>query len=170
MGERSESGRVLLLVGMFVLLATSLRAQETLAKPGSDSSSNRETTPLSKPKPKPSLLDATRVSTEEAAKSAAQEKADKAPGEKTNESSSSESVTEFHPARPDSAQKSGAAATTSDDSKASVLKRVHGKVESSAAIGASGDRGGGASVGATSNSGKTAVYVERDRSRSDTPH
>ena len=170
MSERLESRGMLLLLALSVFLATSGKAQETAAKATSDSSSSRETATSSKTKQKPSLLDATRVSTEKAAKSAAQKNAGKAAEAKAVESSADESVTEFHPTRPDSAQTGGAIVTTSDESKKSVLKRVHGTVHGSAAAGTSGDRGGGASVGAASKSGKTAIYVETDHSRHDTPH
>ena len=169
MSERLESRGVLLLLALALFLPTSGRAQETPAKASSDASSSRETATSSKTKQKPSLLDATRVSTEEAADSAAQKKAAKAADAKTIESSSNESVTEFHPARPDSAQTGGAVVTTSDESKKSGLKRVHGTLHGSAAAGTSGDREGGASVGAASKSGKTAIYVETDHSRRDTP-
>jgi hypothetical protein len=165
MSRRLESGMVLFMLALTVFLATSVRAQEALAKSSSDSTPRRETSTSSKTKQKPSLLDATRVSTEEAAKRAAPKSADKAA-----EASADESVTEFHPTRVDSAQTGGAIVTTSDESKKSVLKRVHGTVHGSAAAGTSGDRGGGASVGAASKSGKTAIYVETDHSRRDTPH
>ena len=170
MGERLESGMVLFGLALTLFLATSGRAQETAAKSTSDSSPSRETSASPKTTGKPSLLDLTRVSTEEAAKSAAPKSADKAAGAKAAEASADDSVTEFHPARPDSAPTGGAVATTSDESKKSVLKRVHGTVHGSAAAGTSGDRGGGASVGAASKSGKTAIYVETDHSRRDTPH
>jgi hypothetical protein len=161
---------VLFGVALPVFLATSGRAQETAARATPDSSSSRETAGSSKTKQKPSLLDATRVSTEEATKRAAQESAAKAGGATTVESPSDENVTEFHPTRQDSAQTSGEHVTTSGDSKKSVLKRVHGTVQGSATAGASGDRGGGAALGAASKSGKTAVYVETDHARRDSPH
>ena len=170
MSERLESRGVLFLLALSVFLATSGRAQETAAKATSGSSSSRETSTSPKTTRKPSLLDLTRVSTEEAAQHAAQNNAAKAADATTVESSSDESVTEFHPTLPDSAQTGGAIVTTSDESKKSVLKRVHGTVHGSAAAGTSGDRGGGVSVGAASKSGKTAIYVETDHSRRDTPH
>ena len=170
MSKRIKSGMVLFGLALTLFLATSGRAQETAAKATSDSSSSRETATSPKTKQQPSLLDATRVSTEESAQRAAQKNAGKAAEAKAVESSADESVTEFHPTRPDSAQTGGAIVTTSDESKKSVLKRVHGTVHGSAAAGTSGDRGGGASVGAASKGGKTAIYVETDHSRRDTPH
>ena len=170
MRKRIIRGMVLFGLTLALFLATGGRAQETTAKATSGSTSSRETAPSSQTKQKPSLLDATRVSTEEATKQAAQEKAAKAADAATVESSSDEGVTEFHPAHPDPTQTGGANVTASDDSKESVLKRVHGTVQGSAAAGASGDRGGGAALGVTSKSGKTAVYVETDHSRRDTPH
>jgi hypothetical protein len=168
MSKRLESGRVLLLLALAVFMPTSGQAQET--KSTSDSSLSREASTAPRTLSKPSLLDATRISTEEAAQRAAQENADQAADAKTVRSSADESVTEFQPTRADSAQTGGAVVTTSDESKKSVLKRVHGTVHGSAAAGNSGDRDAGASVGAASKSGKTAVYVETDHTRSDTPH
>jgi len=170
MSKKIESGIVLSVLALTLFLATSGSAQETAAKATSVSSSGRETATPSRTTQKPSLLEATRVSTAAAAKRAAQERAAKADAATTVESSSDESVTEFHPTRPDSAQTGGAIVTTSDESKKSVLKRVHGTVHGSAAAGTSGDRGGGVSMGAASKSGKTAIYVETDHSRHDTPH
>ena len=170
MSEKLESQGVLLLLALTLFLATSGKAQETAAKSTSDSRPSRETSTSSKTTQKPSLLDATRVSTEEAAQHAAQKNADKAAEARAVESSADESVTEFHPTRADSAQTGGAVVTTLDESNNSVLKRVHGTVHGSAAAGTSGDRGGGVSVGAASKSGKTAIYVETDHSRRDTPH
>ena len=170
MSERLGSRGVLLLLALSVFLATSGKAQERAAKSSADSTPRRETSASPKITRKPSLLDATRVSTEEAAKSAAQKNAEKAADAKAVKSSSDDGVTEFHPARPDSAQTSGAVAMTSDESKKSVLNRVHGTVHATTDAGTSGDHGGGASVGAASKSGKTQVYVETDHSRRDIPH
>ena len=170
MNARLESGMVLFGLALTLFLAASGSAQETAAKATPDSGSSPETATSSKPKHQPSLLEVTRVSTEEAARSATQKKAGKAADVKAVESSADESVTEFHPTRADSAQTGGAVVTTSDESKKSVLKRVHGTVQGSATAGTSGSRGGGASVGAASKSGKTAIYVEADHARRDTPH
>jgi hypothetical protein len=170
MSERREFRKVLYLVALTVFLATSGKAQQRAGKSTPDPASSREISPSSKAAQKPSLLDAARVSTEEAAKSTARKRADKPDGTKAAETSLDDTVTEFHAAPPDSVKTGGTVATTSDKSKKSVLKGVHGTVHGSTAAGPSGGRGGGASLGATSPSGRTQVYVEADHSRLDTPH
>ena len=166
----SKSGVMLLALALIIVLATGAKTQETANKPASDSPRGQGTSSSPKPKQKPSLLDATRVSTEEAVKRAAQKDAEKTTNTAAPESSSESSVTEFHPARPDSAQAGSAADTTSDESTKSTRKRIHGTVYGSATPGGSGDRRGGAAVGTSSKSGKTHVYVQTDHSRTDTPH
>ena len=170
MGNISKLGRGLLTLLLVIVLAAAAKAQEPSGKPASGSSSSQGTSTLPKDRQKFSLLDATRVSTEEAARSAAPKAAEKSPTAAAAESSSDSTVTEFHPARPDSAPTGDSAVTTSGESRKSTLKRVHGTVYGSAAPGNPGGRRGGAAVGAASKSGKTHVYVETDRSRTDTPH
>jgi hypothetical protein len=121
---------------------------------------------------KPALADVTRVSTEEAARSAAKEKS-KQGDEKVEveeEKSSHSGVTEFRPARPD--EKSSAEAQNASGSgknpKGRTLKNVHGTVHG--ATDSSGrDNRTGAAVGASSSSGKTSIYVETDRGRENSP-
>ena len=170
MGCTSKSGVMLLALLLIIVLATGAKSQETRNQPASGSPPGQGTSSSPKPKQKPSLLDATRVSTEEAAKSAAQQRSKKAPSGETAQSSSDSSVTEFHPARPDSAPSGGTAVTTTNESNKSGAKRVHGTVYGSTTPGGSGDRRGGAAVGAASKSDKTHVYVQTEHSRTDTPH
>ncbi len=115
------------------------------------------------------LLDAaTRVSTSEAVKSVAQESKEKP---KTSESSSASDVLEFQPAAP-SGTGARTVVTPSKDSKKSVAKNVHGTVYGSADPQATGNRRTGGTVGTSSKSGKSSIYVETDqgRSRSSSPH
>lgn len=113
-------------------------------------------------KEKASLADATRVSTDEAARQAIKQKdQDK---KDSSVASTDSNVVEFKPAPPAAKSDDSLVVTKSGDSK--KLKKVHG--EAYGATGAGGHREGGA-AGATSKSGKTAVYVEADRSRTSPP-
>lgn len=96
------------------------------------------------------------------------------PGEKKNQSKAQavdqnkadEAVMEFHAAGYGSAGSLSAPAALHDKATKSALKRVHGDLYG----GKSGaGRADGGSVGATSRSGKTSVYVGSDQARSTTP-
>lgn len=77
-----------------------------------------------------------------------------------------EAVMEFHAAGNGSAGSLSAPAALHDKATKSALKRVHGDLYG----GKSGaGRADGGSVGATSRSGKTSVYVGSDQARSTTP-
>ncbi len=122
---------------------------------------------------KAKLIDATRVSTEEAARRAAEKKAEESA---KNDSKKKEdvkrdttsAVSELQPVT--KAQDSATAAQPApQDSGKLPLKDIHGSVQGA---GGGGMRRGGAEIGASSKGGKTHVYVETERSRSDaaTPH
>jgi hypothetical protein len=114
---------------------------------------------------KPVLLEATRVSTDEAARSVAQKQTAKDNEEEGTKEDKDAAVLEFKPA-PASAKSSGdVVVVPSKNSKKSVLDNVHGTVHGSVDARNSGTHRTGASVGASSKSGKTAVYVETERSR-----
>lgn len=116
-----------------------------------------------KPTPKPALAEATRASTDAAVKSAAQKKAGtSAPEDDTSEPNDS-AVTELHPA----AQTPEASSTDSPKTieKKSPSRNIHGSVYGASGAGGGNASRSGGSVGATSKSGKTSVYVETDRSR-----
>jgi len=120
-------------------------------------------------KEKPALAEATRASTAEAVRKAAEGVTQPHGSDSASQASGAPDELEFHATGP-AAQDSGGAATTKE-SKNSALKTVHGD-----AYGALGSRGAGkqtgGAVGATSKSGKASIYVETDRSHDTTtaPH
>lgn len=77
--------------------------------------------------------------------------------------SSSDAVMEFQPAPPASGAATGSGVVEDGAPSKSPLKRVHGNL-----YGATGVAGhaAGVSVGATSKSGKTSVYIQSDEARS----
>lgn len=123
----------------------------------------------SKSEPKPALTDVTRVSTVDATRSAAAQQAKKQVGKDAATGQAEDSaVLEFHPA--EASQSGPAAATTAGKgSKKSVLKNVHGNVYGALDPKNPGNRGTAASVGTSSKSGKTSVYVETDQTRTTPP-
>jgi membrane protein involved in colicin uptake len=121
---------------------------------------------------KAELIDATRVSTEEAARRAAEKKAEESAGNDSNKKENAKedaaAVSEFKPAA--KTKDSGTAVQPApQDSGKLPLKDIHGSVQGA---GGGGMRRGGAEIGASSKGGKTHVYVETERSRSDAapPH
>ncbi len=159
---------ILVLAGA-LLVSIAAIAQDTGKK------SSPETTPtathpgdVSKtPQKKISLTDVTPVSTEETARRAAHEAATaETKGKDATTDGSVESVTEFRPAPPDTDS------AKHSDSKASTKhskKNIHGEAYGSLAPANSGTRQSGATVGTTSKSGKTSVYVDANQARSTTP-
>ncbi len=122
-----------------------------------------------KPSPQPVLAEATRASTDDAVKSTAPKKVEAGAPEEAPTEPGDSAVTEFRPAtqRPET---SGAASAGSPKaSKKPSSRNTHGSVYgASGSAGNSTSRSGG-SVGASSKSGKTSVYVETNRSRESQP-
>jgi hypothetical protein len=77
--------------------------------------------------------------------------------------SSSDAVLEFQPAASGSGTASNPRVVSDDAGSKSPLKRVHGDLYG--ATGGTGHAAGG-SVGATSKSGKTSIYIQSDEARS----
>lgn len=120
------------------------------------------------------LLDATRVSTEEAARHAAQKKAEASPknDSKKKEDTKKDAVpgiTELQPAAKPQDDSTPSVETEAQKTGKLPIKDIHGSVQGG---GGSGVREGGAEVGASSKGGKTHVYVESERSstQNPTPH
>jgi hypothetical protein len=119
---------------------------------------------------KPALAEATRVSTDEAARSVAKEKSKqddvKAPDEKISDSG----VTEFRPLPPDgkSATEDSTKSGGGGKSNGRALKNVHGTAHGATSSSGTGSRTGG-SVGASSPGGKTSIYVETEHGRENSP-
>lgn len=118
---------------------------------------------------KPALAEITRVSTAEAARSAAKEQAKQCAGEGSPEESAEPAVTELQPVAQDADASSGAVVAPTHESKKSVLKNIHGTVYGSRGARHKGDQRAGAAVGASSKGGKTSIYVETERSRETVP-
>jgi hypothetical protein len=165
--------RAFLTAALALLVATAASAQTPAAQSASqDSTAGSSKT--SKEPGKVKLLELTRVSTEEAARRAAQEKTkktarqDSATKEDSKKSAPS-GVSEFRPVTKPTGDSADAIEIPSQKSGKSPVKDVHGTVQG---VSGSGTRAAGAEVGASSKGGKVHVYVETERSRSDTqpPH
>lgn len=147
--------------------------RERASSPARLESVTKERAARGKSESKPSLLDAARVSTEDARRGAAaglanQDKAKAAVAKPSTLATEDSPVLEFHPAQATAAP-SAPAIAVSKNSKKSPLKDLHGTAYGSTAAGTSNHHVGG-SAGATSKSGKTSVYVETDQSRATSPH
>jgi hypothetical protein len=127
--------------------------------------------------PRITLLDATRVSTSEALKAAAQVKqtartAKKGPALKgviAVKPGVDSGVVELQPLAHASPSGGKALVAPAKDSKDSFLKNVHGDLYGASAAGPIGANAESGAVGATSKGGKTSIYVETDHSRGPFP-
>ena len=161
------SGALALLVGMLIsgaALAEAQSAPTDALKPASQEAPKKDEGK------KPALAEATRVSTDKAARSVAKEKSKqddtKAPEEKISDSG----VTEFRPLPPDG--KGAAEDTTASGgekkSKGRALKNVHGTAHGATSSSGTSSRTG-ASVVASSPGDKTSIYVETEHHRENSP-
>jgi len=166
----------LLRVGLgmaIVVLLTSMDAvaQDAVKKDSTNSSqaASQPETDSKNPKNKISLADVTRVSTEEAARSAAHEAATaKTKKQEAGKDSDADvdSISEFRPASHDSDSKSkNDPKVSKKSSKAKIHGEAYGGVDSSN----SGNHDTGGAVGATSKSGRASVYVQGEQTQSTTP-
>ena len=114
------------------------------------------------------LLDAPRVSTDAAVRSAAKDVIKQTTGDKTPNQPEDAEVVEFRPAESESASSSTSAAPPKTPKKG-ALKDLHGTVYGAAGAKNPGTNAEGAAVGASSKSGKSAIYVETDRARTSPP-
>jgi len=151
----------LLSVSICLLMSLVSTAQEA-AKKTPDAPPPKSTTSTGR---KPVLVEAPRVSTDEAARSVAQKQTTKGNEEEGAKEDNEAAVLEFKPAPASAESSGGAVVVPSKNSKKSVLGNVHGQVHGSVDGNNPGTRRAGASVGASSKSGKTAVYVETERGR-----
>ncbi len=104
----------------------------------------------------PHFADLTRVSTSDAARQAAADKANKKDGKSKSATKDSGSVLEFQPVPAGAAQPSSPAVVDNQKSKG-VLKSIHGSVYG---VGSPNGKEMGGDVGATSKGGKVGVYIE----------
>lgn len=163
-----------LLVTALVLLAATVAGLQSSAGQDAAKDSAAGSSKVSQSQEKSKLIEATRVSTEEAARRAAKEKSKKAAKEDSSKKQESKkdsasNVSELRPVEKDDDDSASSAQVSTKDSGKSPIKDVHGSIQ--------GTRGGqtrqaGGDIGASSKSGKTHVYVEGARSKSDTqpPH
>jgi hypothetical protein len=154
------------------LLVASTAAPQNPPAQGSSGDSDTNTSKISPSAEKVKLIEATRVSTEEAGRRAAQDKAkgtSKTIAKKKSENDSAPGVSELRPVSKPAGDSAVTTRVPADESGKSVLKNIHGSVQGASGA---GTRRAAAEVGASSKTGKTHVYVETERSRSDpaTPH
>jgi hypothetical protein len=159
----------------FFALALALLATSAAA-PQSSSGQNTSRTPEAKAGETPAksekakLIDVTRVSTEEAARRAAEKKAEESAGNNSEKKEDAKKDTAAGVSELQPVTKARGSATAvhpaPQDSGNSPLKDIHGSVQGATG---GGTHQGAAELGASSKSGKTHVYVETERSRSDVP-
>lgn len=164
MKRNNPAGTIVLLASLLVAGPSLGRAQSTSAD--SPKPAGQETSKKSEGK-KPALAEATRVSTEEAARSVAKEQSKQSSAKAEDEETSASGVTEFHPVKGD--RKSAPEDRSGEEnSQGGTLKNIHGTVEGAADSSGSGNRVG-AAVGGSSRGGKTSIYVKTERDRGNPP-
>jgi hypothetical protein len=163
---RQERFRILVLLSVSCLAAFPASAQQdTPAGPDSGQPAQpKASTTCSKQKP--AIAEATRVSTAEVARKAAEVKVQGHGSDAASQASGASDVLEFRAGSP-GAEDPVVAANTKE-SKKSALKSVHGDAYGALDSHAAGKQTGGA-VGTTSKGGKASIYVETDRSHDTTP-
>lgn len=163
------AGSLLLFAALCLLMPGASVGQDT---PKKNSETPSSKSPALSGDKKPALAEATRVSTEDAARSVAQKQARKSAEEDGAEKTASPDVLEFRPV-PESTGSSGKSVVVpAEGPKKPPLGKVHGKIYGSADGKGTGTHRAGAGVGANSKSGKTTVHVETERGRTsqDQPH
>jgi hypothetical protein len=165
--------QAVLLSTALALAVTPAPAQQTPA--GKDSSELTPARPADNSADKLKLLDATRVSTEDAARRAAEKKAKESGAkespkkDETQKKQVAPAVSELKPVTNAGGDKQAAVQVPAEGSGKLPLKNIHGSIQGS---GGGGLLGTGGDVGASTPSGKTHIDVETERSRSDAaiPH
>ena len=147
-----------------LLLSAGLMAQE-----GEEKKPDSPRAEARKASSKPALAEATRASTDLAVKSAAQKKAETSGTDNSSSEPANSAVTELHPAAPTSENSDAASVESPKTIKKSSSRNIHGSVYGASGSGGESTRKSGGSVGASSKSGKTSVYVETNRSRESQP-
>ncbi len=156
-------GTILILVAALSLLSTPAAMPQNQV--GKTSASNSQ--PKQQAASKAALAEASRVSTTEIARSAA-EKAAKTGTEGGESRETVESaVIEFHAVAKADSEAVGDVTRSPKDSKKSPSKNIHGTAYGS--LDNSGNHSSAASVGASSKGGKAHIFVETERSRSSSP-
>jgi hypothetical protein len=167
---------VLLVPLLFLLLPHAATAQEK--KSDSPQPSDSNSAKAAKPASTLPLQSVTLVSTEEAARKAAEEVRARAQSGKTDPKTSKQAeagkaaegaVLEFHSAdrMPGAAVAKGG--FQEKDNKKPVLKNIHGSAYGAAVSATGSANSEGGAVGADSRSGKVNIYVEGERTHASTP-
>lgn len=151
-----------LLAAVLSLGAGSALAQQAASEGRKVDKQSQPKASAAKDKEKPSLAEATRVSTADAVRETAADAARPKNGEA--QGSGAPDVLEFRPA--DAATRDDGEATVVPKGK-STLKNIHGNAYGLDS--ASGKQAGGA-VGVTSKKGKSSVYVETNHQTASEPH
>jgi hypothetical protein len=156
-------------VALCLLAAAPARPQAAGEKPNEQSGATEARPAATSNKKRPKLAEITRVSTDEAARGVARQKAakDEEASNAGPDGPAAPAVTELKPVTGGSETSRGT--VTVKDSKGSTASKVHGRVYGSLDPKNSGDRQQGAAVGAGSKSGKTSIYIETEGSRGTTP-
>jgi hypothetical protein len=134
----------------FVTLAVAQQKQPVDPSPGAKSTPQTDK--------KPTLLNATRVSTDAASRAAAQDATRKAVQSKTGDNVDG-GVVEFRAADPAFASSSTSVVTEKSTQKG-PLKNIHGNLYGATDAKNRGTNAEGGAIGASSKSGKSAIYVE----------
>lgn len=168
---------MLVVLAVFLVLPTAAVAQQE--KPSGSHPSDSQNSKTVKAPDKLPLQSVTLVSTDEAARKAAEEARAKAQDPKANsktakhegdKGAANAAVLEFHPTDGTPGPDSSKGTFQEKDRKKSVLKNVHGSAYGAAASGTGGANGESGSVGADSRSGKFNVYVEGEHAHDNTPN
>ncbi|HEX5412666.1 MAG TPA: hypothetical protein VFZ27_12525 [Terriglobia bacterium] len=176
MMSRARWQNVLIVLALLVLVSPAAAAQEQ------DTASPRATdskkTKAAKPVVQLPLRSVTLVSTDEAARNAAEEVRARAQSSKTSPDKTKQAdvgkaadgaVLEFHPADGLPGRSAVKRGIQQEGRSKSVLKNIHGNAYGTAASAAGRARGEGGEVGADSRDGKINIYVEGERNHASTP-
>lgn len=174
--SRTPWQTVLLAPVMFVFLSPAATSQEP--KTASSRATDSQNVKAAKPAARQPLQSVTLVSTEEAARKAAEEMRAKAQTSKTPSKASKEAeagntadgaVLEFHPTDSLPGKVAVKGGIQQKGASKSVLKNIHGSAYGAAASAAGRANGEAGDVGAQSRGGKINIYVEGERTHASTP-
>lgn len=167
---------VLLVLVMLVFLSHAATAQEP--KTAGPRATDPRRSKAVKPAPHLPLRSVTLVSTEEAARNAAEEarakaESSKTPPEKADQGEAGKAadgaVLEFHSTDSLPGKHAVKNGVQQKGQNKSVLQKIHGSAYGAAASTAGRANGEGGEVGADSRGGKVSIYVEGERTHASTP-
>ncbi len=162
-----KRGARLLVPAICALSVTAGLTRATAQQRRSTVPANHDSLATSKGSKKPALEEATRVSTDQAVRNAAQSASAKRDLNSESHGSAPSEVLEFQPVTNPTTPASKT--TGQKESKKLAPKNIHGTVYGSLDSGKSETHSGGAAAGVGSKSGKSHIYVETERSRTSSP-